>query len=255
MKKFFFFAAAALAALTANAYTLNNPIGEDGRYRVKYDCEKGQFAEANDFEYSETVTLAFDIKNTWLEEWLKGTPITAGAERGVAINWWGNNAGTDPNVRRLVQMEGTIWGMTVNIKQISVADSDHPHPEYADTIGDVSYMGAQFFGFEYTSEESGALWWQWDGNEINNTWADGADCLFATLPYTGTKNDPALYVEDYANGYIYGFDITGYAAPCLDEATAVENVTVVTARKVIENGQLILVNGDVRYNVLGAQVK
>lgn len=255
MKKLFFFAAAALAALTVNAYTLNNPVGEDGRYIVKYDCEQGKFAAANDFEYSETVTLAFDIKNTWLEEWLKGTPITAGAERGVAINWWGNNAGTNGDVRRLKQMDGTIWGMTVNIKQISVADSDHPHPEYADTIGDVSYMGAQFFGFEYTSDEAGAMWWQWDGNEINNTWADGSDCLFATLPYTGTKNDPELYADDYANGDIYGFDITGYAAPCVGEVTAVENVTVENTRKVIENGQLILINGDVRYNVTGAVVK
>lgn len=257
MKKLFFLAAAALTALTVNAYTLNNPVGEDGRYRVKYNCETGEFAAANDFEYSETVTLAFDIKGTWLEEFLKGTPTAEGASRGVAINFWGNNIGTDPNVRRLKQMDGTIWGMTVNLKQIAVADTPHPHPELADTIGNVEYIGAQFFGFEYTSDDPGVGWWMWPGaNEGENTWADGSDCCFATMPYTGTKNDPELYADDFENGYIYGFNITGYAAPCLEEATAIENTTAtVKAQKVIENGQIYLINNGVRYNALGAVVK
>lgn len=44
MKKFYMILAAALVSLSAAAqYTLNNPIGADGRYIVKYDCENGKF--------------------------------------------------------------------------------------------------------------------------------------------------------------------------------------------------------------------
>lgn len=257
MKKLFLLLAAAAVSFAANAaYTLNNPIGEDGRYIVKYDCEKGQFAAANDFEYSQTIVLAIDITGTWLADWVKDTPTAEGASRGIAINFWGNNFGTNGDVRRLKQINGNIWGMTVNLKQIAVADGDHPHPEFADTIGDVAYMGAQFFGFEYTPDNPGAGWWMWADQPIDSYQADGSDCFFATLPYSGNNIDEELFNDDYSNGDIYGFGITGYAAPCLDEATLVENVaTEAHTRKVIENGNLYMIKNGVRYNVLGAIVK
>ena len=50
MKKTFTFVALVAMAMVANAqasYDLNNPIGQDGRYIVKWDCAKGQFAESN----------------------------------------------------------------------------------------------------------------------------------------------------------------------------------------------------------------
>ena len=51
MKKFTFILAAALMSMGAMAqHTLNNPVGADGRYIVKYDCAADQFAAANDME-------------------------------------------------------------------------------------------------------------------------------------------------------------------------------------------------------------
>ena len=69
MKKFTLILAAALMSMGAMAqHTLSNPVGADGRYIVKYDCAADQFAAANDME-------AVDVTGTWLEDFLKGTPV------------------------------------------------------------------------------------------------------------------------------------------------------------------------------------
>ena len=53
MRKLNYLALAALAAAALNAqaedYTYGNPKDENGNYIVKYDLEKGAFAEANDW--------------------------------------------------------------------------------------------------------------------------------------------------------------------------------------------------------------
>ena len=61
MKKFFFFVAASLVSASMFAHTLNNPIGTDGRYIVKYDCSAGAFAPSNDMEADETFVFAIDV--------------------------------------------------------------------------------------------------------------------------------------------------------------------------------------------------
>lgn len=251
MKKFFAFVAVALVALSANAYELNNPVGEDGRYIVKYDCAAGQFAAANDFEVDEAVTIAVDVKGTWLEEWLKDTPVAEGATRGVAINNWTNYGDTDSNFRRFKQIEGTVYGLTMKLSDLMVT------PENALMTDSVVYMYAQLFGFEYTEVEPGANWWMWVG-EVATTEAPGSDCFFATLPYTGTKTSETFYADDFGLlGVIFGFTLPSYAAPCaLDEAQAIEHVAVAPkTRKVVEGNQLFLISNGVRYNVLGAIVK
>ena len=49
MKKIFTLVAIAAMSLAANAqYECNNPVGEDNRYIVKYDCAAGAFAASND---------------------------------------------------------------------------------------------------------------------------------------------------------------------------------------------------------------
>jgi hypothetical protein len=49
MKKIFTLVAVAAMAMVANAqYECNNPVGEDNRYIVKYDCNAGAFAASND---------------------------------------------------------------------------------------------------------------------------------------------------------------------------------------------------------------
>lgn len=223
MKKITLIVAAMMVAFGVSAYTLNNPVGADGRYIVKYNCEAGQFAAANDMEVDETFVFAVDVKGTWLESWLKETPIAEGASRALAINKWTGAGDVSGETNRMKQINGTIWGMTVNYAQIfSNAEVLNTEVLVKDFVLTVN---GQIFGFEYTSDNPGAGWWMWGEQEVAETMADGADCLFAFAPYTGTKTSEPLYSDDFAGGDIYGFEVTGYAAPCIGaEATAVEDI-------------------------------
>lgn len=255
MKKFYVVLAAAFCSLTAFAqHTLNNPVGEDGRYIVKYDCEKGQFAAANDMEVDETFTFAVDVTGTWLETFLKGTPTAEGASRGLAVNKWTNYGDVNGETNRMKQINGNIWGMTVNYAQIfSKAEVLANDILKKDTIVMVE---AQIFGFEYTATEAGAGWWMWEDQPVATTVAPGSDVLFAFLPYTGTKTSPEFFGDDFEEG-IYGFGEKGYAAPCV-LATALEDITVDNAakgNKFIQNGQLYIIHNGKTYNALGAEVK
>lgn len=254
MKKFTFILAAALVSFSAMAqHTLNNPVGADGRYIVKYDCAKDQFAASNDMEVDETFTFAVDVTGTWLEDFLKGTPAAEGASRGLAINKWTSKGDVSGETNRMKQIKGNIWGMTVNYAQIFVnQDVLASDVLKADSV---LYIYGQIFGFEYTADNPGAGWWMWETQEVNTTQAPGSDCLFAFLPYTGTKTSSEFFADDYEDG-IYGSDQKGFAAPCVDAVTAVEDVVVKTqGAKIIENGQLYILHNGVKYNALGAEVK
>lgn len=253
MKKFTFVLAAALISLSAAAHELNNPVGADGRYIVKYDCEKGAFAESNNMEADETFTFAVDIKGTWLEDFVKGTPSAEGASRGVAINKWTSKGHVNGETNRLKQIDGTIYGMTVNYAQIFSNDSVlKADVTKADSV---LYVYGQVFCFEFTAEEAGAQWWQWGDQEIATTQAPGSDCLFAFAKYTGTKTGADFFGDDFDEP-MFGFSEQGYAAPCV-LATAIEDATAEgeKAGKFIENGQLYILHNGVKYNALGAIVK
>lgn len=254
MKKITFILAAALVSLGAMAHTLNNPVGADGRYIVKYDCAADQFAAANDMEVDETFTFAVDVTGTWLEDFLKGAPAAEGASRGLAINKWTSKGDVNGETNRMKQIKGNIWGMTVNYAQIF----SNPDVLASDVLkaDSVLYIYGQIFGFEFTEDNPGAGWWMWEDQAVDVTQAPGSDCLFAFVPYTGTKTSPEFYGDDYEES-IYGSGEKGFAAPCVDSSTAVEN-TVVEAKqgnKIIENGQLYIILDGVKYNALGAQVK
>ena len=258
MKKFTLVLAAVMASLTASAtYTLNNPVGADGRYIVKYDCATGQFATANDMEVDETFTFAVDITGTWLEEFVKKTPKVDGATRGIAINKWTSKGDVDGETNRLKQITGNIYGMTVNYAQIFNSDSVlNTEVLKKDSI---LYIYAQVFGFEFTADDKGAGWWMWEDNSVDNPQADGSDCLFAFPAYTGTKTSPEFYTDDFEEP-MFGYETEGarkgYAAPCVT-ATSVEDVKSVANKggKFVENGQLYILSNGVKYNVLGVEVK
>ena len=168
MKKFTFILAAAFVSMTAAAqHVLNNPVGADGRYIVKYDCAQGKFANANDMEVDETFTFAVDVTGTWLEDFLKGTPTAEGASRGLAINKWTSKGDVNGETNRMKQINGNIWGMTVNYAQIfedtAVLASDVLQKD------SVLYIYGQIFGFEYTATEAGAGWWMWETQEVKTT--------------------------------------------------------------------------------------
>lgn len=252
MKKFFFFVAASLVSASMFAHTLNNPIGSDGRYIVKYDCSAGAFAPSNDMEADETFVFAIDVTGTWLENWLKDTPAAEGASRGIAINKWTSQGDVNGDTNRMKQLSGNIWGMTVNYAQIATSDFSK-----ALMTDSVLYVYAQIFGFEYTAENPGAGWWMWADQPVETSQADGSDCLFAFAPYTGSKTSPDLYADDYADGDIYGFQIKGYAAPCIDDlGQGIENTLVEKkGAKFVENGMLYIMHNGVKYNALGEAVK
>lgn len=215
MKKFFLLLAAAAVSFAAAAHTLNNPIGADGRYIVKYDIANHQFAASNDMEVDQTFTFAVDVTGTWLEDWLKETPTAEGASRGVAFNCWTSCGDTNGDFRRLMQIDGNIWGYTCNFAQVKAAAADWTNAMMTDSI---LYVYGQFFGFEYTETNPGAGWWMWGAgsNEGEATQADGSDCLFTFAPYSGAYKSTDLFVDDFENGDIYGFSFAGYAAPGVD---------------------------------------
>lgn len=215
MKKLFLFLAAAMVSVASMAHTVNNPIGEDGRYIVKYDMANHQFAASNDMEVDETFVFAVDVTGTWLENWLKGTPTAAGASRGVAFNNWTSRGDTNGDFRRLKQIDGNIFGMTCNFAQAKAEAADWSLSLMTDSV---LYVYGQLFGFEYTAENPGAGWWMWGegSNEGETTQAEGADCFFTFVPYTGARKSVEFFADDFTNGDIFGFGLAGYAAPEAD---------------------------------------
>lgn len=255
MKKIFTFVALAAMAMVANAqYECNNPVGEDGRYIVKYDCAKGAFAASNDIMADEAFVFAIDIKGTWLENWVKGTPETQGASRGVACNFWTNYGDVDGNIRRFKQINGTIYGMTLCLSQAMVNPTEAPKAVMKDSV---VYVYGQVFGFEYTADNAGAKWWQWDGNPEGLTHAPlSDDALFASLPFAAGRASEDFYANDFDED-MFGMDSHGYAAPCvLNDVSAVEHAKVeAKSAKFIENGQLYIISNGVKFNALGTVVK
>lgn len=249
MKKFFFLTVAAIATMGLQAqssYQLANSIGEDGRYIVKWDCSKNAFAESNDFEPGETVTIAFDITGTpWVEE-LKN-PKTAGATRCMAANIWSNYGPKEDDTNRLKQIKDNVYGATYNFAQC--IDVKNPGSKSKMIAKDsVLYLQCQLFMFEYN--EGGNLDWYVDAQGLN---APGMAELFATLPSTG-KNDNDFYTDDFQEG-MYGYVQKGYAAPCSTFATDIkDHLMNANAPKFIKNGHLYFDANGMRYNAMGATI-
>lgn len=253
MKKIFTLVAVAAMALAANAqasYELANPVGEDGRYIVKWDCAADQFAASNDFEPGETFTLAVDITGTGWEDDIKaGCPDDPSATRCMAANIWTNYGPKKDATNRLKHIKGNIYGATYNFQQLLEAADPSliGHLTKQDTI---VYAFCQLFIFAYTPVNDGVEWYV----DAQPVVAPGAEHFFATLPSTG-KSDPAIATSDYDEG-MYGHDEDGYAAPCVFTTTDIENTEIkAKSAKFIENGQLYIMSNGVKYNALGTAVK
>lgn len=252
MKKIFTLFAVAAMAIAAQAqasYELANPVGTDGRYIVKWDCAKGQFAASNDFEPGETFTFAVDITGTGWEDEIKAGSTAPGATRAMAANIWTNYGPKNDATNRLKQIKGNIYGATYNFQQMLEAKDPTLKGKIAakDTI---VYAYCQLFIFAYSADNAGAEWYV-DAQQVA---AGGSEHFFATLPSTG-KSDPAFATSDYSEP-MYGIDEDGYAAPCVDAETAIENTEVKEKSvKFIEDGQLYIMSNGVKYNALGEAVK
>jgi hypothetical protein len=248
MKKVYLLAAAAMLATTAsNATTFGNPTEEyDGNtyYIVKWDPETHAFASSNDWEIDETFIFAIDVKGTPLESALE-TPSrnTAVLGRGVAYDLYVTNApedATGTNIDgRLVHIEGTIYGLTMNFFQQHTSrykDSglwpNEDYTEYgATTVGNVVTWDSNIFGFGWSADNPGQEWWDAVASPIQGEFA------FRCAPYTGTKTSPLYYYADSdADSCPFeGLDPAayhsmcdswgGYAAPSdYDKVASVKNV-------------------------------
>ena len=112
-----------LLSLTSSLYaaqTLNNPIGADGCYIVRWDCERNAFAAANDFEADETFTFAIDLTSTEWVEWLQQQGSTG--TRGIATNFSTNHGDIARGADRLFHIQGNIYGKTINLADGSSLD-------------------------------------------------------------------------------------------------------------------------------------
>lgn len=209
MRKLNYLALAALAAASLNAqaqteYTYGNPKDAEGNYIVKYDMEKGAFAEANDWEIDETIVFAIDVTGTPLADALKNpsrNPAVLG--RGVAYDLFMTSApeGTEGKMNidgRLMHIKDNIYGMTVNFYQQHVsryADAGMgPNSDYSDyealKPGAVVSWNSNIFGFGWAADNPGAEWW--DGVAAPQT----DSFPFACAPYTGTKTSPEFFYGD-----------------------------------------------------------
>lgn len=245
MKKFTLFAASALVALSASAQEvahINNPIDAEGHYIVKWDCEAGQFATANDFEVDETFVFAVDMTGTPFEAWLKETPANEDAIRSIAFNKWSNYDGFNGDCVRLKQIAGNIYGATYNLYQ----QLNGEKKSFAVKKDSVLYVNGQLFGFEYTEEKPGASWWQWPAGSVEGqeTHPEPMVDFFSTLPYTGTKTSEEFYSDEYTGFFEAHYQVPGIAAACIMVNTAVENVFD-------NNADVVAVE---YYNVLGTKL-
>lgn len=188
-----------LAGSISAAQLLNNPIGADGCYIVKWDCATNSFASSNDFEADETFTFAVDVTGTSWVNWL-----SAVSTRGLCTNFSTNQGQVSRDGDRLYHIQGNIYGKTINLSQLSATTLSL-------TQGTVLTVYSNLFGFDATA----GTWWQEPSDDITGN----SDCFFRTVPYTGTKTGATFSTSQYPNIYTW-INQAGYASPCANPGLA-----------------------------------
>lgn len=212
MKKFTLLAAGALMGLSAAAQeapevTWGNPKAADGSYVVQYDVEKGQFFKENKFEMDETFVFAIDVTGTPLEAALqKKDDFAAGDWAGLLglgmafdIYMESNGEGAPGGAidGRLFHIKDNVYGMVANFyqhfanrpgKKSGLRDADGNIPSME--IGAVAGFNENFFGFGWSADNAGFMWWDAVAQPIQGT------MYFHSAPYTGTKTSDEYYYSD-----------------------------------------------------------
>lgn len=212
-------------------YRLNNPIGPDGYYIVKWDCENDTWAESNDMEYDETFVFAVDLTGTKYESWVKSAQTRNGVTYPVentivSLNALRDDRGKEykDNRARLWHIKGNIYGAMYNFAQFETKDNAWNNTTPA--IGEQTKIHARMFASATLfsdrcypiepSQKAGSVW------DFKDEWWCATDNqpLFVFAPYTGTKTGAQFRTEDMTPGthifydnnhYVVG---NGYAAPC-----------------------------------------
>ena len=235
MNSFRFGSAVCLALLcAANSwadYRLNNPVGADGYYIVKWDCENNTWASSNDVEYDETFVLAVDLTGTMYESWVNSPLSRNGVNYPVentivSLNTFrGSKGGNEykDNRARLWHIRDNIYGAMYNFAQFETKDGwTNTTPSlgeqtkiYARMFASATLFSDRCYPIDPT-QKKGSVW------DFQDRWWAAVDDqpLFVFAPYTGTKTGAAFTTQEMTPGthifydnnhYVVG---NGYAAPC-----------------------------------------
>ena len=235
MNSFRFGSAVCLALLcAANSwadYRLNNPVGADGYYIVKWDCENNTWASSNDVEYDETFVLAVDLTGTMYESWVNSPQSINGVNYPVentivSLNTFrGSKGGNEykDNRARLWHIRDNIYGAMYNFAQFETKDGwTNTTPAlgeqtkiYARMFASATLFSDRCYPIDPT-QKKGSVW------DFQDRWWAAVDDqpLFVFAPYTGTKTGAAFTTQEMTPGthifydnnhYVVG---NGYAAPC-----------------------------------------
>lgn len=227
----------AIAILTTNTiwadYKLpNQPVGKDGYYIVKWDCEKDTWADSNDMEYDETFVLAIDLTGTAYENWVKSAQSQGGVtypvdNTVVSLNTFRNDRGTEytDNRARLWHIRDNIYGAMYNFAQFEMkgggANTTPAIGEKTKIYTRIFESATLFSDMCYPNEPSdshkkGSVW------SYKDNWFAQTDNqpFFVFAPYTGTKTGAVFSTEEQTPGTHIFYDNNhyvvskGYSAPC-----------------------------------------
>ena len=236
MKKFFLFAAAIAATLTANAVvydlaemnfaqtdlTVTNGTITDNTSKSYFEV-KNDAGETVEMTVAQLPNIKFSYKNSSVKTAFKVYYITEDNEKGK------------------IQMDGNQRDVTitnVNIGDIITL--------YVNSKGST---GAQFVDGDKGTAFTGAV--------AVNPEAAG---IATALPGKDNETNPyEIKVQAIATTVVIRETVGGYLLHKIeigsDQTQAVDNVFGgVKAQKVMENGQLIIIKGDKRFNALGTQL-
>ncbi|MDR2058151.1 MAG: hypothetical protein LBP83_07735 [Dysgonamonadaceae bacterium] len=219
-----------LGALSANAQSLANPNGSDGKQTFIWDSAKGAFSTgpSNAIEIDQVFTFAVDVAGTTLADWLAATP-PAGCTRSVGFVFNTNFAENITNFDgRMAHIQGTVYGMDVALSSYANGRSEATGGQYfpADAFasGGITSYTVSIFG--YSEDE----WWQ---NDLHGL------VTFESAPYTGTKAAAEFYYSDYEAPTPTWPDEAYIAAPGTASLDPDVNPTLTSIRQIVSDSPVV----------------
>lgn len=245
MKKFFFLAVAAVAALTANAQGAWHAVGVNGADTVVTVCEIPNLTVAlvdGAGDWAVKGAISEDTKVTVGDEAFEGS-YAQGSTNGMKGGL--DKEGTvSAHIELTPAAAGTIHVVAKFGKNKPIWAAKVPAAEVEDV--DVADMSAYLIeGFSAVEPET-LLYIKDDGTGLQDV--EAAAEVYAALP---------LAVEA---GYTYYFWVSGSKLMLCglvfesDGQTGLNEVEAVKAIKRVVNGQIVIEKNGVLYNVLGAQL-
>ncbi len=240
MKKFFLFAAAAIAALTVNAKvidltavatsidewtpgaqaTLNDGASDTEKGKYVYDIAGGE--DPNETVIKNEASLVFQTKNSSAKSKAfviyPGKCYEFGGKNGILVI---KNTAAGDAIKLTVAAKGD--------KNANFADGEGTFPKNAVAVSTDLTLPAK------------------DKNKAETGDYDKEGYCWKVLEFTALGGD--VQIKEFDGGYRISKIEVG-------TSTAVDNINAdVKSVKTIENGQLVIIKNGVKYNALGAEIR